>query len=147
MLLRKATREDLSSIILTNEDYKELKAHDNTKRVDKTLIEHLDDNSVVLEHQGSILCYGGNSGDMVWFVTTTLVSNLSREERKEFLLEIIKYRDIMLSKYPTIWNYVWSGNKGHHELLKKIGAKFHNEYTKSPLTGEVFQLFTIKKEV
>ncbi|UZT50461.1 hypothetical protein [Enterobacter phage 04_vB_Eclo_IJM] len=43
-------------------------------------------------------------------------------------------------------NYVWSGNKSHIKFLKLLGAKFHDDWTVSPVTGERFQLFTISKE-
>lgn len=85
------------------------------------------------------LAIGGNTGDQVWFVTSQSVAWLSIEERTEFRKCIVGYRDKLLKMYPTLWNFVWVGNKSHIRFLKSIGAVFHNEYT----NDGTFQLFTI----
>lgn len=87
------------------------------------------------------LAIGGNHGDQCWFVTSDRVVNLTLSQRREFIELIKEYRDEMLSKYDTLWNFVWVGNHPHIKFLKSIGAVFHNEYTKD---GK-FQLFTIRR--
>ncbi|AZV02372.1 internal virion protein A [Pectobacterium phage Q19] len=97
--------------------------------------------SMVHTWSGKVLAIGGNVGDQVWFVTSYLVSRLSRGERKAFRECILKYRNEMLAQYPTLWNYVWVGNTSHIRFLKTIGAVFENDFT---LNGQ-FQLFTIRR--
>ncbi|WAK44886.1 hypothetical protein pEaSNUABM57_00004 [Erwinia phage pEa_SNUABM_57] len=86
------------------------------------------------------LAIGGNSGDQVWFVTSKFAWTLEGKHKREFRKLIMEYRDLMLTKYPTIWNYVWVGNTSHIRFLKSIGAVFHNEFTGD---CKQFQLFTI----
>lgn len=146
MYIRKATIQDVSRFLPTTDDIKEFKAHNPNRDLWETLRLHLTESSVVLQHRSSVLAYGGNQGDNVWFLTDHSVLFLTYSEKQEFINNIIAYRDLMLDQYPVIWNYVWSGNKSHIKLLKRIGAKFHDEWTTSPVTGERFQLFTISKE-
>lgn len=95
---------------------------------------------VTLTYCGIPLAIGGNCGDQVWFVTSADAWSLPREDKKAFRECIIEYRDKMLAKYPTIWNYVWVGNKSHIRFLKTIGAVFHDVFTGD---SNQFQLFTI----
>lgn len=96
---------------------------------------------VTLDHGGFPLAIGGNCGDQCWFVTSDQVWRLNRSNKLKFRRLIIEYRDRMLERYDTLWNYVWIGNGPHIRFLKSIGAVFHNEYT---CDGQ-FQLFTITK--
>lgn len=96
---------------------------------------------VTLDHGGVPLAIGGNCGDQCWFVTSDQVWRLNRSNKLKFRRLIIEYRDRMLERYDTLWNYVWIGNGPHIRFLKSIGAVFHNEYT---CDGQ-FQLFTITK--
>ena len=122
-------------------------AHDPRRDLESVLLSHLTPSSVVLtDALGTVYAYGGNQGDNVWFLTSRLVSRLSKDEKREFGLHIARYRDLMLDQFPVLWNYVWSGNKSHIRFLRLLGAKFHHEVTVSPVTGERFQLFTISKE-
>lgn len=98
-----------------------------------------DENTVALLKGDSVLALGGNTGDQVWFLTSAEVGQLSLKERLEFRRLIMDYRDLMLTRYPTLWNYVWLGNKAHRRFLKSIGATFKDEYL---LDGQ-FQLFII----
>ena len=96
---------------------------------------------VTLDHDGFPLAIGGHCGDQCWFVTSDQVWRLSGKAKREFRKLIMEYRDKMLEKYDTLWNYVWVGNTSHIRFLKTIGAVFHEEYTRD---GQ-FQLFTITK--
>ena len=95
---------------------------------------------IVMDREGFPVAIGGLSGDQVWFITSDQVWRLDRAERLEFRRLIMVYRNNMVKRYGTIWNYVWIGNKPHMRFLRSIGAVFHNEFT-----GEFdeFQLFTI----
>lgn len=147
MYIRKATEQDVRSFEIAIDDINELMAHDPRRDLESVLLSHLTPSSVVLvDALGTVYAYGGNQGDNVWFVTSRLVSRLSKAEKREFGLHIARYRDLMLDQFPVLWNYVWSGNKSHIRFLRLLGAKFHPEVTISPVTGERFQLFTISKE-
>lgn len=147
MYIRKATEQDVLSFEIAIDDINELMAHDPRRDLKSVLLSHLTQSSVVLaDAVGTVYAYGGNQGDNVWFVTSRLVSRLTKAEKREFGLHIARYRDLMLDQFPIIWNYVWSGNKSHIRFLRLLGAKFHPEVTISPVTGESFQLFTISKE-
>lgn len=91
------------------------------------------------------LAIGGNMGDQCWFVVSEHLERMPIKSKIEFIKLIKEYRDLMLTKYPVIWNFVWVGNKSHYRFLKAIGAEFHDEFTESPRTGERFQLFTIRR--
>lgn len=147
MYIRKATEQDVRSFEIAIDDINELMAHDPRRDLESVLLSHLTQSSVVLtDALGTVYAYGGNQGDNVWFLTSRLVSRLSKAEKREFGLHIARYRDLMLDQFPVLWNYVWSGNKSHIRFLRLLGAKFHHEVTVSPVTGERFQLFTISKE-
>lgn len=147
MYIRKATEQDVRSFEIAIDDINELMAHDPRRDLESVLLSHLTPSSVVLtDAMGTVYAYGGNQGDNVWFLTSRLVSRLTKAEKREFGLHIARYRDLMLDQFPVLWNYVWSGNKSHIRFLRLLGAKFHPEVTISPVTGERFQLFTISKE-
>lgn len=150
MYIRKATEEDVHYFLwnLSDEDVRECKANfGTTQGLTDRMLAHLSSQSVVLvDRLGEIYAYGGNLGDNVWFLTSHQVSRLRPKAKREFFKCIKEHRDLMLDQYPVIWNYVWSGNKSHIRFLKLLGAKFHDEWTTSPATGERFQLFTISKE-
>ncbi|QDH94164.1 putative internal (core) protein [Escherichia phage vB_EcoP-Ro103C3lw] len=147
MFIRKATEQDVRSFEIAIDDVNELMAHDPRRDLKSVLLSHLTPSSVVLvDALGTVYAYGGNQGDNVWFLTSRLVSRLSKAEKREFGHHIAAYRDLMLDQFPVLWNYVWSGNKSHIRFLRLLGAKFHPEVTISPVTGERFQLFTISKE-
>lgn len=146
MHIRKATIQDVSRFMPTVEDINEFKANNPNRDLMDVLTSHLTESSVVLMDGPNVLAYGGNQGDCVWFLTDHRSLFLTGRQRHEFFEHIVAYRDLMLGQYPVIWNFVWSGNKSHIKLLKRIGAKFHNEWATSPVTGERFQLFTISKE-
>lgn len=147
MYIRKATEQDVRSFEIAIDDINELMAHDPRRDLESVLLSHLTPSSVVLtDALGTVYAYGGNQGDNVWFLTSRLVSRLSKAEKREFGLHIARYRDLMLDQFPVLWNYVWSSNKSHIRFLRLLGAKFHPEVTVSPVTGERFQLFTISKE-
>lgn len=150
MYIRKATEEDVQYFLwhLSNDDVLECKANfGSTAGMSERLLSHLTESSVVLTNRaGEVYAYGGNQGDNVWFLTSCQVDLLRPKDKREFIRCISEYRDLMLDQYGTIWNYVWSGNKSHIKFLKLLGAKFHDEWTTSPVTGERFQLFTISKE-
>lgn len=104
------------------------------------------DNKVCIRYSDhSTLCIGGNQGDQVWFVMDRIVDRLSIKEKISFMKAIMYYKEQMLCEYPVLWNYVWINNKSHYRFLKAIGAEFHEEFTESPITGERFQLFTIRR--
>lgn len=96
---------------------------------------------VTLLGNGVPLAIGGNVGSQCWFVTSYRVNHLSISDKKLFRKRTLEYRNKMLEAYPTLWNYVWIGNKSHVRFLKTIGAKFHDEFTHD---GQ-FQLFTIRR--
>ena len=151
MYIRKAQSWEVRYLArqLTDDDLEECKAnYGTTEGLAQRLLAHLTPSSVVLTNSiGEIFAYGGNQGDNVWFLTTRMTERLSPEGKREFRQHIMEYRDQMLSQYPVLWNYVWEGNKSHIRFLKSIGAKFHDDkWTRSPVTGEVFNLFTISKE-
>lgn len=151
MYIRKATEVDVHYFLwhLSADDVEECKAnYGTTQGLSERLLSHLSDSSVVLTNAvGEIYAYGGNFGDCVWFLTSSLVDSLSQKHKEEFRQCIIKHRDLLLTKYPTLWNFVWEGNESHIRFLKSIGAKFHDDkWTTSVVTGEVFHLFTISKE-
>lgn len=151
MYIRKATEVDVwyASAQLTDDDLEECKANYGTcEGIHERLQAHLAPTSVVLTNAvGEIFAYGGNQGDNVWFLTTRMTERLTPKGKKEFRKQIMEYRDQMLAQYPMLWNYVWEGNKSHIRFLKSIGAVFHDDkWTRSPVTGEVFNLFTISKE-
>lgn len=151
MYIREATEVDVWYVAsqLTDDDLEECKAAYGTcDGLHERLQAHLTSTSVVLTNAvGGIYAYGGNQGDNVWFLTTLMTERLTPQGKREFRQRIMEYRDRMLVKYPVLWNYVWEGNKSHIRFLKSIGAKFHDDkWTRSPVTGEVFNLFTISKE-
>uniref|UniRef100_A0AAU7VF52 Internal (Core) protein n=1 Tax=Enterobacter phage vB_EclP_26 TaxID=3161160 RepID=A0AAU7VF52_9CAUD len=150
MHIRKATEEDVHYFLwhLSKDDTNEAIANfGSCLGMTERMLSHLTESSVVLtDRTGEVYAYGGNQGDNVWFLTSGQVQLLDSKGRREFIQRISEYRDLMLDQYGTIWNYVWSGNKSHIKFLQLLGAKFHDEWTKSPVTGEVFQLFTISKE-
>lgn len=147
MYIRKATEQDVRSFEIAIDDINELMAHDPRRDLESVLLSHLTPSSVVLtDALGTVYAYGGNQGDNVWFLTSRLVSRLSKAEKREFGLHIARYRDLMLEQFPVLWNYVWIGNSSHIRFLKLLGAKFHDDWAVSPVTGERFQLFTISKE-
>ena len=146
MYIRKATLQDASRIVISGDDLMEFNAYDPNRDLTATLISHLSESSVVLTHNGSVLAYGGNSGDCVWFLTDDRVNYLAYAEKLCMLETIKRYRDLMLDQYGTIWNYVWVNNKSHIKFLKRLGAEFHESWTESPTTGERFQLFTIRRQ-
>ena len=150
MYIRKATEPDVHYLLwhLSQDDVKECEANfGSTKGLTDRMLSHLTPSSVVLTNGvGEVFAYGGNQGDNVWFLTSSLVERLRPKDKREFIQRISEYRDLMLDQYGTIWNYVWSGNKSHIRFLRLLGAKFHPEVTISPVTGERFQLFTISKE-
>lgn len=96
---------------------------------------------VTLDLGGFPLAIGGNCGDQCWFVTSDQAWRLNMKHKLMFRKLIMQYRDQMLERYDSLWNYVWVGNEPHIRFLKSIGAVFHNEYTRD---GQ-FQLFTITK--
>lgn len=147
MYIRKATEQDVRSFEIAIDDINELMAHDPRRDLKSVLLSHLTPSSVVLtDALGTVYAYGGNQGDNVWFLTSSLVSRLSKAEKREFGLHIARYRDLMLDQFPVLWNYVWIGNSSHIRFLKLLGAKFHDEWITSPITGERFILFTISRE-
>ena len=147
MYIRKATEQDVRSFEIAIDDINEMMAHDPLRDLKSVLLSHLTPSSVVLTNGvGEVFAYGGNQGDNVWFLTSSLVERLRPKDKREFIQRISEYRDLMLDQYGTIWNYVWSDNKSHIRFLRLLGAKFHPEVTISPVTGERFQLFTISKE-
>ncbi|QHJ79948.1 MAG: hypothetical protein [Caudoviricetes sp.] len=99
---------------------------------------------ISMEHNGKVLAIGGNVGDQVWFVTAKGVWKLPKEDKQEFRRLIIMYRNVMLERYESIWNFVWVGNTSHIRFLKTIGAVFYNEYA-DPVTKQ-FQLFIIQRK-
>lgn len=147
MYIRKATEQDVRSFEIAIDDINELMAHDPRRDLESVLLSHLTPSSVVLtDALGTVYAYGGNQGDNVWFLTSRLVSRLSKAEKREFGLHIARYRDLMLDQFPVLWNYVWIGNSSHIRFLKLLGAKVHDEWITSPITGERFILFTISRE-
>lgn len=146
MHIRKATKADINTFLPSPDDIREFEANNPHRDLRETLSLHLTESSVVLQHGSKVLAYGGNQGDCVWFLTEHHSLFLRYPEKLQFIECISEYRDLMLDQYGTIWNYVWSGNKSHIRFLKLLGAKFHDEWTESPVTGERFQLFTISKE-
>lgn len=147
MYIRKATEQDVRSFEIAIDDINELMAHDPRRDLKSVLLSHLTPSSVVLTDElGTVYAYGGNQGDNVWFLTSSLVSRLSTAEKREFGLHIARYRDLMLDQFPVLWNYVWIGNSSHIRFLKLLGAKVHDERITSPITGERFILFTISRE-
>ncbi|AZS13026.1 putative internal (core) protein [Escherichia phage Ro45lw] len=146
MYIRKATEQDVLSFEIAIDDVNELMANDPRRDLESVLLSHLTPSSVVLvDALGTVYAYGGNQGDNVWFVTSRLVSRLTRAERREFVQRIAEYRDLRLDQYPVLWNYVWEGNSSHIRFLKILGAVFHEEWTESPVTGERFRLFTMSR--
>lgn len=97
---------------------------------------------VVLDLGGFPLAIGGDVNGQCWFVTSDQVWRLNRSLKVEFRKCIMEYRDKMLSKYDTLWNYVYVKNAPHIRFLKSIGAKFHEIFSED---GK-FQLFTITKK-
>ena len=150
MYIRKATEPDVHYLLghLSQDDVNECRANfGSNKGLTDRMLSHLTPSSVVLTNGvGEVFAYGGNQGDNVWFLTSSLVERLRPKDKREFIQRISEYRDLMLDQYGTIWNYVWSGSKSHIRFLRLLGAKFHPEVTISPVTGERFQLFTISKE-
>lgn len=150
MYIRKATEMDVHYFRwhLSPDDVNECTAnYGSTAGLSERLLSHLTESSVVLTNRtGEVYAYGGNQGDNVWFLTSRQIAILSPKAKREFIKCISGYRDLMLDQYGTIWNYVWSGNKSHIRFLKLLGAKFHDEWTTSPVTGEKFILFTISRE-
>ncbi|MGX9276097.1 phage protein Gp13 family protein, partial [Pantoea ananatis] len=114
MYIRKATEPDVRSFEIAIDDINELRAHDPRRDLKSVLLSHLTPSSVVLtDALGTVYAYGGNQGDNVWFLTSSLVSRLSKAEKREFGLHIARYRDLMLDQFPVLWNYVWIGNSSH----------------------------------
>jgi hypothetical protein len=134
MIIRPTTDSDFENFEPSPEDIAEAKAYGIEPSFPPA------SECVTLSLHGEPLAIGGNEGDRVWFVTSAQAWRLRSNTKRKFRKLIMEYRDLMLTKYPTIWNYVWVGNTSHIRFLKSIGAVFHNEFT-GP--SRQFQLFTI----
>lgn len=134
MIIRPTTERDFKLFVPSPEDIAEAHAYGIEPSFPPA------SECVTLLGNGVPLAIGGNVGSQCWFVTSARVWKLSMKTRREFRKLILEYRDTMLKQYPTIWNYVWVGNKSHIRFLKSIGAVFHNEFTGD---SNQFQLFTI----
>lgn len=134
MIIRPATERDFECFTPSPEDIAEAKAYGIEPSFPPAT------ECVTLSLHGMPVAIGGNCGDQVWFVTSAQAWKLRSKTKREFRKLIMEYRDLMLTKYPTIWNYVWVGNTSHIRFLKSIGAVFHNEFTGD---CKQFQLFTI----
>lgn len=97
---------------------------------------------VTLDHDGFPLAIGGNVGDQCWLVTSDKVEKLSLKAKLKFRKLVIEYRDQMLERYESLWNFVYIENEPHIRFLKSIGAEFQEEYT---FDGK-FQLFIIRRK-
>ncbi|MDS7436740.1 DUF2833 domain-containing protein [Klebsiella pneumoniae] len=97
---------------------------------------------VTLDHDGFPLAIGGNVGDCCWLVTSDKVEKLSLKAKLKFRKLVIEYRDQMLERYESLWNFVYIENEPHIRFLKSIGAEFQEEYT---CDGK-FQLFIIRRK-
>lgn len=150
MLIRKAEMFDVDFWVLgklTDDDINEFNALDPNRYIRTSLCQSLGPDTVVLTgSRGEVLAIGGNVDDCVWFLTTNETKSLGPQGKRLFRKTIMEYRDQMLDLYGTIYNHVWVGNKSHHKFLKSIGAVFHEEFLQSPVTGELFQLFTISDQ-
>ncbi|AIT13664.1 internal virion protein A [Salmonella phage BP12A] len=134
MIIRPTTERDFELFKPSDEDIDEAKAYGIEPSFPPA------SKCVTMSLHELPVAIGGNNGDQVWFVTSAEVWRLSRPAKLEFRKLILEYRDTMLKQYPTIWNYVWLGNKSHVRFLKSIGAVFHNAFTGD---SNQFQLFTI----
>lgn len=135
MRIRQTTKRDLKSFIPAYHDILEAKA----LGIPPSFPEATE--CVSLVHNEEVLAIGGNHGDQCWFVTSEKTEGLSRVSKLRFRRVILEYRNWLLRRYPTLWNYVWVGNEPHIRFLKSIGAVFHEDYTHD---GK-FQLFTIRR--
>lgn len=119
MKLRETRKEDIDGFIPSTDDLKEAAAWGILPSFPEDLTD-----CVTLEHDGLPIAIGGNVGSQCWFVTSYKVWGLPLKERLEFRKVVMAYRDLMLSRYDTLWNVVWTGNRNHVRFLKSIGATF-----------------------
>lgn len=156
MYIKQTKESDIESFTPSHDDKLELEAmtgHQYTRAFfEGRMYQHrTQTNCVTLWHEGreysTPVAIGGNKGDCVWFITSSVLKFYPRQAREEFRKAIVEYRDKMLELYPVIWNYVWSGNVEHIRLLKTLGAEFPDGHDlKIAETGEVFKLFLIRRD-
>ncbi|TMU78850.1 DUF2833 domain-containing protein [Pseudomonas fluorescens] len=103
----------------------------------------LDETTHAIKSGSRVLAVGGHAQGGIWFVTTNVVTGLSKAERYRFYrilkshLEDIKRGN---SSGVALTNYVAVGNRAHVRLLEALGATFQVDHSISP-AGFPFKQF------
>jgi hypothetical protein len=103
----------------------------------------LDETTHAVKFGSRVLAVGGHARGGIWFVTTNVVTELSKAERYRFY-RILKSHldDIKLSNSSgmVLTNFVAVGNRAHVRLLEVLGATFQADHAMSP-AGFPFKQF------
>ncbi|WPN56848.1 phage protein Gp13 family protein [Pseudomonas sp. P9_31] len=103
----------------------------------------IDETTHAIKFGSRVLAVGGHAGGGIWFVTTNVVTELSKAERYRFYrilkshLEDIKRGN---SSGVALTNYVAVSNRAHVRLLEVLGATFQADHAMSP-AGFPFKQF------
>lgn len=141
IVVRKTTEKDLEAFYPSRLDRLEAKVAGVPSR-----IPNVDESMLTVCLKGfeeEPLIIGGNQGDRVWFVTSVEVQGLSGSLKWSIRNVLVQHRDYLLTKYETLWNYMYLPNTPHVKFLVSIGAVFHYH----TVTPDNFIMFTINKEV
>lgn len=141
----KATKSDLieASINLSANDLSDFDSMLGGRNPLDVFPKALDDTTHVIKSNGKVLAVGGHGGGGIWFVTTGVVSRLSKPERYKFyriLREHLAWVRHDAGSNKALTNFVALGNVLHVRLLEKLGAKFQAGHVMSP-AGFPFKQF------
>lgn len=141
----KATLADLhaAALDLSAGDLSDFHSMQSGREPAEVFPKALDETTHAIKFGSRVLAVGGHAQGGIWFVTTNLVTELSKAERYRFYrilknhLEDIKRGNA--SGMP-LTNFVAVGNYAHVRLLEVLGATFQADYSISP-AGFPFKQF------
>ncbi|MHC8370148.1 phage protein Gp13 family protein [Pseudomonas sp. MDT1-85] len=103
----------------------------------------LDETTHAIKFGSRVLAVGGHARGGIWFVTTNVVTELSKAERYRFYRVLKSHlEDIKRGSCSgvALTNFVAVGNRAHVRLLEVLGATFQADYSISP-AGFPFKQF------
>ncbi|WYW04386.1 internal virion protein [Pseudomonas phage vB_PpuP-Kurepalu-2] len=142
MIITKATLNDLLQAAgnLAQADLDEFHSHKAGRDPRDFLPAYLDETTRSIKVGSLVLAVGG-SKDCLWFVTTTIVDQLTKGERMRFY-RLLKghLKGLRKEGHQALTNFVSVNNKPHIRLLESLGATFAEGITMSP-AGFAFRQF------
>ncbi|QNJ57474.1 internal virion protein A / acetyltransferase [Pseudomonas phage Waldo5] len=134
MFLTQATKRDLEEAA-SNLSFNDLcEFHSNIRGRDPAVVlpACLDETTMVIKVGALVLAVGG-SKQCLWFVTTTVVDQLTKGQRIRFYKLLHGHlKGLRESGHPYLTNFVSVDNWDHIRLLDALGAKYAKEHTMSP---------------